>query len=355
MPTSPLARLRAQAARRPLRTTVLSAAVGLLVAGLVAVPASAPAVGVHDRDPVLSGETYVGDFPDPSVVRAGDTYYAYSTNTSNLNLPTLRSTDLRTWTAVGDAMPQAAGWARSERIGGRTVSRTWAPGVAWVRDHFVAAYTVPVNGGGARKNCISVATSSSPAGPFSDGSSGPLVCPSDQGAIDPQIHVQDGTAYLLYKTEGIVGRAPTRLWSRRLDAAGTGFASGSSAVDLLHTELSWEGNVIENPAMIRVNGLTYLFYSANEYVDGRYAIGYAVCRGPAGPCERPSAAPLMSSGGAVDGPGGGTPFLGPDGRLKLAYAAWDAGRTGYPANSRRLHVASLDIATDGLLRVTDRG
>lgn len=343
-----------------LRLRALASSVVLLAGGvLVALPSSQPALGASSyvvaRDPVVPGQRYVGDFPDPSVVRAGSTYYAYSTNTSNLNLPTLRSTDLRTWTAVGDAMPRAAGWARSERVGGRTVSRTWAPGVAWVRDHFVAAYTVPLPGGGARKNCISVATSGSAAGPFSDGSSGPLVCPSDQGAIDPQVFVQGGRPYLLWKTEGVVGRSPTRLWSRELAASGTGFASGSSPTELLSTALSWEGNVIENPAMIRVNGLTYLFYSANEYVDGRYAIGYAVCRSAAGPCERPSASPLMSSGSGIDGPGGPTPVMGPDGRLKLVYAAWDAGRTGYPANSRRLHTASLDILTDGRLRVTDRG
>ena len=346
---------------RPRRGSVLTLALALLGAVLVAVPGSqavgsTQAVsGLRGRDPVVAGGVYTGDFPDPSIVRAGDTYYAYATNTSNLNLPTLRSTDLRTWTAVGDAMPRAAGWARSERIGGRTVSRTWAPGVAWVRDHFVAAYTVPLGGDGGRKNCISTATSSSAAGPFTDASSGPLVCPSDQGAIDPQVFVEGGTPYLVYKTEGVVGRAPTRLWSRRLDASGTGFAAGTSATELLHTELSWEGHVIENPSMMRVNGLTYLFYSANEYVDGRYAIGYAVCRSVSGPCERPSATPLMATGGAISGPGGPTPFLGPDGRLKLGYAAWDAGRTGYPANSRRLHVASLSIGTDGLLRVTDRG
>ncbi|GGF31810.1 beta-xylosidase [Marmoricola endophyticus] len=334
----------------------LLAALATVVAGaaLVVLPGSQPAVGAGGV-PQVSGARYVGDFPDPSVVRAGNTYYAYATNTSNLNLPTVKSTDLKTWAAVGDALPRAVGWARSVRIGGRTVSRTWAPDVAWVRDHFVAAYAVPVSGGSKPKRCLTLATSSSAAGPFTDSSSGPLVCPSDQGAIDPQVYVAGRTPYLLWKTEGVVGRAPTRLWSRRLDAEGTGFADGSSATELLHTELSWEGNVIENPAMIRVNGLTYLFYSANEYRAADYAVGYAVCRGPSGPCERPSTRPLLASGGGVEGPGGPSPVMGPDGRLMMAYAAWDAGRIGYPRYGRRLHTATLAIGEDGRLRVTDRG
>jgi beta-xylosidase len=343
------------------RARTIYLALALVAIGALVSSGLAPAQASKGSDPFVSGQTYRGDFPDPWVLKSGDTYYAYSTNTANLNLPTMTSKDLTTWTAYGDAFPRVGRWARSYGSG---VSRTWAPSVTYVKDHFVLAYTAPINGGGGRKNCIGLATAGAAKGPFSDGSSSPIVCPSDQGAIDPQVFVaEDGKPYLLWKTEGVVGHEPTRFWVRQLQADGVGFADGSSQVDLLSTALAWEGHVIENPTMIRIQGLNYLFYSANEYVTDRYAIGYAICETVTGPCTRPSSAPLMSSGGSVSGPGGPAPFVGPDGQLRLAYAAWSLGRTGYPrssgcrpgCNQRRLHVARLAIDSDGLLRVTDRG
>src|SRR5262249_5875726 len=71
------------------------------------------------QDPVVAGQVYTGDFPDPTVLRVAATYYAYSTTTDNLNLPTLVSVNLRTWHAElprtwsprGDALPRAAKWS----------------------------------------------------------------------------------------------------------------------------------------------------------------------------------------------------------------------------------------------------
>ncbi|RLV49571.1 glycoside hydrolase [Nocardioides mangrovicus] len=343
--------------RRTPVVLALLAVAAMLGSLLVGSSADAARPGAFDN-----GRAYSGDFPDPSVIRAGSTYYAYSTNTSNLNLPTLASKDLVHWTAYGDSMPSPGSWTRQIRSGGRSITRTWAPSVTYVhgqshgQGRFVLAYTAPIDAGGARKNCIGLASAAKPTGPFVDHGSHPVVCPSDQGAIDPQVYVaEDGHPYLIWKTEGIVGHAPTVFWSQRLRADGTALADGTSPTSLLSTALAWEGHVIENPTMIRVNGLIYLFYSANEYRTTSYAIGYAVCQSVLGPCVRPSTAPLLATGGGIAGPGGPTPVLGPDGQLRLAYAAWDAGRVGYPRNQRRLHVARLAIDADGLLHVTDRG
>jgi len=127
----------------------------------------------------------------------------------------------------------------------------------------------------------------------------------------------------------------------------------------------------------RPGGRTYLFYSANRYSTARYATGYAICATPVGPCRRASNSPLASSspllatGGSVSGPGGPAAFVDTAGRLRLAYAAWDRGRVGYPkdtssrgkprgCNQRRLHVATLTVLADGRGRgggpgLSDRG
>ena len=328
-------------------------------------------------DPFRAGETYRGDFPDPDIRRFGDTYYAYSTTIASKNLPVLTSPDLVTWTARpshvpgqwwnNDAMPRVGRWAFEEHFVDVWRAKTWAPSVAQVRGGYVAAYSARLKD--QVKWCISVARSTSPLGVFTDSRPRPLICPRGQGVIDPQLFVApSGAVWLLWKTEGRKGSTPTKLWTRRMNARGTAFKPGSRPKALLQTARgkTWEGNVIENPAMHYRDGRYYLFYSGNRYVTGKYAIGYAICEGPKGPCARPAAKPLLATGGAVAGPGGGTPVTGPDGELRLGYAAWDRGRVGYsPSNSckqtaagcnqRRLHVATLKVGKRGKLHAIDRG
>jgi beta-xylosidase len=135
---------------------------------------------------------------------------------------------------------------------------------------------------------------------------------------------------------------------------------------LLTTQDSWEKILIENPAMIRYRKHYYLFYSGGSYADDSYATGYARCSSPTGPCTRVTDQPLLATGGRVSGPGGATPFVDQAGRLRLAYAAWDFGNTGYPKTSacrsrpqgcpqRKLHIATLKVQEDGNLVVTARG
>jgi beta-xylosidase len=322
-----------------------------------------------------AGQVWTGEFADPAILRVGSTYYAYATVTGGDNLPVAHSRDLVTWYArnaypadanpgwwsgYNDALPHPARWGRYDIVrNGRLFTSPWAPSVAAVGGTYVAAYSVPVNGPNRNRRCISVATSASPIGPFVDRTTSPLVCSSDpNGSNDPQVFTPDSkSAYLLWKNTGVPGSQPTKIWSRRLDAAGTGFARGSSAHLLLATAQAWEGNVIENPAMIRYAGRYYLFYSANSYGTSKYAIGYAICTSPIGSCRRPQRTPLLASGGRVAGPGGPAPIVGPGGALRLGYAAWDTGHVGYadPANERRLHVALLTVGTLGALRVSTRG
>src|SRR6476646_7157003 len=65
------------------------------------------------------------DFPDPTVILAADgKYYAYATNGTHdgkwMNIQVASSTDLFTWTYIGDALPQKASWAS-------TTHNYWAP------------------------------------------------------------------------------------------------------------------------------------------------------------------------------------------------------------------------------------
>ena len=138
-------------------------------------------------DPFRAGQPYRGDFPDPTVWRVGQRYYAASTTVAALNLPVTSSTDLRTWTAapasdpakprLNDAMPtpaalgQTAADRRADVPGPRPGLPRWrgsAPAA------FVLAYSVPRASDGRR--CISLARSAAPLGPYVDSSRAPLTC-----------------------------------------------------------------------------------------------------------------------------------------------------------------------------------
>ncbi|MBE7189584.1 glycoside hydrolase family 43 protein [Jatrophihabitans endophyticus] len=319
-----------------------------------------------------AGTIWHGQFASPSIIEVGHTYWAFGTATGGDNIPSEHSTNLHTWRThaaypaganpgwwkgYNDALPHPASWALYDiHRNGHRFASVWAPSVAEVGGRFVMAYAV--GQGRVGRHCISVATSTKVSGPYVDRSSKPLVCSSDpMGSIDPQLfRPGGGRTYLLWKNAGVKGSTPTEIFSRPLDAAGTGFAAHSRAHFLLATHRRWEGNVIENPAMIHYGARYFLFYSGNSYTTTKYATGYAICAGPVGPCRRPSSVtkPLLATNRQTAGPGGATPFVGPSGALRLAYAAWDTAHSK-PGDAVRLHIARLTVDRRGLLHVASRG
>ncbi len=337
---------------------------GLLLGVLAPMTSTAvgrPAARVG-TDPFTPGAAYHGGFPDPTVWRVGGRFYAASTTQSSVSLPISSSTDLRTWTArpasdadrpeVSDALATPASWAKLEHtLDGRAWVRSWAPSVLRLSDGtFVAAYSVPRALDGRR--CLSLARSRSPMGPYVDSTSAPLVC-GQGNVIDPQLFADRGVVWLLYKMAG----SPTLVVVRAMNASATGFAAGSRGRVLLSPRKTWEGAVVENPAMIRFHRRIYLFYSANAYDTTRYATGYAICKTVVGPCRRSPR--LLVTGSVLAGPGGATPFVDLAGQLRLAYHAWrvDSFAPSNPSCAspslgcaqRRLYVATLGVARKGRL------
>ena len=335
-----------------------------------------PAKANIGGDRFWAGEVYSGEIGAPSLLRVGSTYYAYATNTDGHNLPVMTSSNLETWRArkawpvsagystwkgYNDAMPFPATWA-AKMSNGKPAN--WAPAVAYLAGRYVNAHAVQMRHGSAR-HCLTLATSPKPDGPFRNSSSKPFYCSSDpNGSIDPAWMQVGGKVYLIWKNAGIKGSKPTEIMARQMRPGGMRFARDSRARVLLRTQSSWEGNVIEAPAMIRYAGRYYLFYSGNHYATDRYAIGYATCTGPLGPCQRASTGPLLATDDVLAGPGAQSPIVDQDGRLRLAYSAWRTGHVGYPTskacldtaagcNQRRMYIATLAAAADGTLSVTD--
>ncbi len=313
------------------------------------------------QDPIVAGQPYTGDFPDPWILRVGSHYVAYSTTSDGINLPLLKSADLHTWVARnatsdaprGDGLPQTPVWAGSKG--------PWAPSVTRLRRHrFVLAYAVEAGQGTARM-CVSLATARSARGPFVDRTSTPTVCPR-RGAIDPQVFVApSGRPWLVWKKDHF----PARLVTQPMNRAGTRVKPGVKPHFLAKVAQAWEGSIIENPAMIGFKQRYYLFYSANSYATTRYAIGYLICKSWKGDCRRPRKRPLLASDATLAGPGGPAPFMDRRGHLRLGYHAWRSDAVGYPSSDacrqepsgcgqRRLYVARLVVDDRGRLHVKRR-
>ena len=137
-----------------------------------------------------SGPVYGGDFPDPSVLQVGGSYWALLHRQRRADLQVMSSPDLRTWTVPVDPLPVLPSWARP--------GFTWAPDVVVQVGGFLMYYTARDAASG--RQCVSVAASAAPGGPFTDTSPGPLVCQlPNGGSIDASAVVTSAGRYLVWK------------------------------------------------------------------------------------------------------------------------------------------------------------
>ena len=291
---------------------------------------------VMSSDAPASGATWEPainhDFPDPTVLYSKGIYYAYSTQVLDDNVPFTTSTDGVHWSSkYGDAMPTLASWV--------SFGNTWAPTVAEdASGVYVMFYTAKDAISGAQ--CIGEAESRSPAGPFLDTNSAPVICdPGDGGDIDPDIFVDPTTHrnYLIWKVNGNVIGHPTSLWALTLDPD---FHETGKPSELLTDDQPWQAGDIEGPGMMEHDRADYLFYGGNAYFSARYAIGYATCASPLGPCSDSPNNPVLVGSGGMSGPGGPSLFSGTAG-LEMAFSAW-AGTVGYPGGGyRAMYIATV--------------
>lgn len=85
---------------------------------------------LSDSHPI-SGPVESAIFADPSVVKVGDTYYAYATQNKEATVPIATSPDFENWTVLGkDALPEIGAWGQK----GENQS-IWAPDVIQAVSH----------------------------------------------------------------------------------------------------------------------------------------------------------------------------------------------------------------------------
>lgn len=257
------------------------------------------------------------DFPDPDVLESGGRYYMYATNDSRRNVQVAESDDLVEWTVLDeDALPELPGWI--------IPGKTWAPEVTEVTPGNFVMYATATNFSPSVQ-CIAVATSTSPTGPFTVRGDAMLVCPAEEGgAIDAStFRTADGVLHLLWKNDGNCCGHDT--WLQIAPLAADGLSLAGPPQRLIMQTLDWEGELVEAPTLVEREGVLHLFYSANFFGDESYAVGHATAPSLAGPWTKDEE-PFLSTAstdGALVGPGGQDIVTGPDGENVFVFHAWD--------------------------------
>ena len=298
-------------------------------------PSAAPEEETTSVATSFTNPVYDKNFPDPGALLVDGTWYAYGTNGPAGNVPVLTSPDLVRWTEAADALPEVGKWAEK--------GNTWAPEVIeGPGGTYLLYYTARSTA--TDRQCIGVAVADQPGGPFRDEAAEPLICQAGEGgSIDASPYTDEsGDRYLYWKNDGNAIGQPTWLYGARLSADGRKI--DGEAVRLLRNDADWEAHVIEAPQMVRQDGKLYLFYSANAFDKDAYALGYATCDAPLGPCRKAAENPILRSTPQAEGPGHGFLVSTPSGQTWMLYHAWPGGAVGSVTPGRQLWIDRVDWA-----------
>jgi beta-xylosidase len=198
--------------------------------------------------------------------------------------------------------------------------------------YYVARFAIGFDG----TQCIGIATSDKPEGPFESPNPEPFICQvGEGGSIDPStFRDEDGRYYMLWKNDGNSGGGQSWLYIQPVTS--DGLALEGEPTRLLTADQPWEGALVEAPTLWKCGEKYYLFYSANAYNDQRYAVGYAVSDQILGPYVK-APEPILKTDipAGLVGPGGQDIVTGPQGEPWILFHGWAPG--GY----RRLYLAPL--------------
>ncbi len=267
---------------------------------------------VNFSNPVLPG-----DFPDPSIVRVGEDYWATATSSEWAPLfPILHSRDLVNWELKATVFDQKPAWSSKNY---------WAPEISFHKGKFYVYYVGKKIDGPLS---IAVATAENPTGPWTD--HGPLIGQSE-GSIDAvAVTDENDERYLIWKADGNSRGKPTVIYAQKLLEDGTKLVGEMK--EILRNDTPWEGSIIEGPFVQKRGDWFYIFYAGGNGCCGKqcnYGTGVARSRKLLGPFEKYSGNPILASNETWKCPGHGSIVTTADGRDFFLCHAYDAKRMNY--------------------------
>lgn len=213
---------------------------------------------------------------DPTIFQDTDgTYYLYGTSPdSGKGFEVYTSKDLNTWegpvgVSDGYVLTPETSWG---------TKGFWAPQVFRRDGRYYMIYTADEQ--------LAIAVSESPRGPFTQTEK--RMIPAETKQIDPFVFFDDDGKIYLYHVRLTDGN---RIYVAELNPD-LGSVREETARECIHAESGWENTwnsewpVAEGPTVIRKGDTYYMFYSANDFRNPDYAVGYATASSPMGPWKK---------------------------------------------------------------------
>lgn len=224
------------------------------------------------------------ELADPTIFYDNGLYYLYGTG-GNVNRGFLvyTSSDLENWEGPKG---QNEGYALTK---GETYGTQgfWAPQIFRYKDKIYMAYTA--------NEQIAIAESDSPLGPFRQTEVKKISGAERQ--IDPYVFFDDDGKIYLYHVRLEDGN---KLYVAEMKEDLSDVKAETAKLCIEAEPNTWEDTenvdwrVSEGPTVLKHEGLYYFFYSANDFRNIDYAVGYATSASPLGPWKKSANNPIIS-------------------------------------------------------------
>jgi beta-xylosidase len=274
---------------------------------------------------------------DPTIFYHNDTYYLYGTTgdpkfKDQEGFLVYTSKDLKNWEGpkgVSDGLALKKGDAFGD-------TGFWAPQIFEYEQKFYMAYTA--------NEKIAMATADSPLGPFKNALKEDLKASVRQ--IDPFVFFDDDGKKYLYHVRLTDGN---RIFVAELENDLMAIKP-ETLTECLSSELPWENTqnedwpVTEGPTVLKHQGLYYLIYSANDFRNPNYAVGFATSESPLGPWKKSEKSPIIRREIlGIHGTGHGDVFLDKEGQMQYVLHTH---LSNTEVNPRRTAIVKIDFSKD---------
>ena len=221
---------------------------------------------------------------DPVIYNEKGVFYLYGTVGGNPNngFKGYTSTNLKNWKRTNNIHDGYA-LKKGDAYG---TSNFWAPQIFVDHTIFYMAYVANEN--------IAIATAATAAGPFTQNTPKQLDAPVKQ--IDPFIFIDDDGKKYLYHVRLTNGN---KIFVAQMKDDLSAIVP-ETLKECITATTPWENTahtnwpVTEGPSILKHKGIYYLFYTANDFRNPDYAVGYATSNSPLGPWIKYAGNPIMS-------------------------------------------------------------
>ena len=288
---------------------------------------------VYSQESTYRNPVIAGDFPDPTVIVVGDTYFA--AGTSSEWAPSYRlfeSKDLVNWTYLGALFKEMPAW---------TMGSYWAPELFYRNDTYYVYYTARRSSD--RKSFIGVATTRDIRQGFTDHG---IIVEWTNEAIDAFVIELDGKLYITWKAYGLDQGKEIEILGSELSE--DGLKMKGDVFSLLKANAGgWEAGGIEGQCLVKRGDYIYMFYAGNACCGARcnYQTGVARARSIHGPWEKYVGNPILHDGGQWRCSGHGTMVTTPQNRYFYLYHAYKTSTNIYTGRQGMLDEIVWDATT----------